>query len=209
MKKSAFTLIEMMIVLALTVIIVGLAGSIFTTGNKIFSESDAKSTLQIEAQTIEEDISKLGMEAIGIASIEDEFGNQTTGSGVKIAEEEYGDLNLTDINGENSENKWLSISEITIYRYKEEGVNISVSTTPAAIIIYDKNNFKLSTIDGKEFQGKVESVRIKPIDIENLNGTLKNTNSIVVSIMLSKKTPYKEIKYPVSITIKFRNNFMR
>lgn len=43
-RRTGFTLIEMIIVLALTVIILGIMGSIFTTGNKIFSDSDVKST---------------------------------------------------------------------------------------------------------------------------------------------------------------------
>jgi len=209
MKKAGFTLIEVIIVLALIVLILMLVGNIFTTGNRIFSDSDAKSTLQLQAQAIEEEISKAGMEAVGIASIQDEFGNQITGSGDQITEVPYGELNLTDINGEDSENKWLGISEMTIYCYKEDGNNISVSTTAAAIIIYDKDKKKLSTIDGKEFQGEVESVRINPVDVENPEGTFKNTNSIVISIMLYKKSGFIERRYPISITVKFRNNFMR
>lgn len=209
MKKAGFTLIEMIIVLALIVLILMLAGNIFTTGNRIFSDSDAKSTLQQQAQIIEEDISIAGMEAVGIASINDEFGNQTTGSGVQITEIPYGELNLTDINGGNSENKWLAISELAIKCYEEDGNNITVSTTAAVILIYDKDNKRLSTVGGKEFQGEVESVRIKPIDIENTDGTFNNTNSIVINIMLYKKSGFVERRYPVLITVKFRNNFMR
>lgn len=209
MKKAGFTLIEMIIVLAIIVLILMLAGNIFTTGNRIFSDSDAKSTLQQQAQTIEEDISIAGMEAVGIASINDEFGNQTTGSGVQLTEIPYGELNLTDINGGNSENKWLTISEMAIKCYEEDGKNITVSTTAAVILIYDKDNKRLSTVGGKEFQGEVESVRIKPIDIENTDGTFENTNSIVINIMLYKKSGFVERRYPVLITVKFRNNFMR
>lgn len=209
MKKSGFTLIEVIIVLALIVIILMLAVNIFTTGNRIFADSDAKTTLQMQAQTIEEEISKAGMEAVGIASINDEFGNQTTGSGVQITEIPYGELNLTDINGGNSENEWFGISEMEINRYNEDGNNVTVSTTTAAIIIYDKDNKKLSTVGGKELQGEVESVRIKPIDIENTDGTFKNTNSVAISITLSQKSGFVEKTYPILITVKFRNNFMR
>lgn len=209
MKRSGFTLIEMIIVLALTVIILVLVNYIFATGSRIFSESDAKSTLQIEAQTIEQDISKLGMESVGIESIKDELGNDE----VKIVDAKYEELKsqLTDINGNDSdsENKWLSISELTIDCYEENNNIIAVSTTPTTIIKYDKNQKRLYTIDGKELLGNVESVRIKPIDIENPDGTFKDTNSIIISIMLSKKTVYREYKYPVSITFKFRNNFMK
>lgn len=215
MKKSGFTLIEMIIVLALIVLILMLAGNIFTTGNRIFGDSDAKTTLQMQAQTIEEEISKAGMEAVGIASITDEFGNQTTGSGVKFIDVPYDDdsLNFTDINGEKStdgtKNEWLAISEMTIDCYKEDGNNISISTTAAVIIKYDNVNHKLYTKDSRELQGEVESVKIKPIDIENTNGTFRNTNSVAISITLYRKSGFAEKRYPILITVKFRNNFLR
>lgn len=62
-KKPGFTLIEIIIVLALTVIILAIESSIFITGNKVFSDSDVKSTLQVEGQTIEENLSNIGMQA--------------------------------------------------------------------------------------------------------------------------------------------------
>lgn len=70
-KRSGFTLVEMVIALALTVIILGIVGSMFATGNRVFSDSDVKSTLQIEGQAIQEKISNIGMQAIGIEDITD------------------------------------------------------------------------------------------------------------------------------------------
>lgn len=68
-KKPGFTLMEVMIALALTVTILGIASSMFITGNKVFSDSDSKTTLQIEGQAIQEKISDIGMQASG--TIED------------------------------------------------------------------------------------------------------------------------------------------
>lgn len=59
-KKPGFTLIEMIIALALIVTILGIAGSMLITGNKVFSDSDIRSTLQIEGQVIQEKISDAG-----------------------------------------------------------------------------------------------------------------------------------------------------
>ena len=70
-KKSGFTLLEMIIVLALTVLIIGIAGSIFITGNKIFSDSDVKTTLQMEAKDIQEKLSDICMEASDIQIYDD------------------------------------------------------------------------------------------------------------------------------------------
>lgn len=68
-KKPGFTLIETIIALALTVTVLGIASSMFITGNKVFSDSDIKSTLQIEGQAIQEKISDIGMQATGIQSV--------------------------------------------------------------------------------------------------------------------------------------------
>ncbi|MGG7202798.1 PilW family protein [Clostridium butyricum] len=68
-KKSGFTLIEMTIVLALTVLIIGIASSIFITGNKVFADSDVKTTLQMEAKDIQEKLSDICMQASGAEEI--------------------------------------------------------------------------------------------------------------------------------------------
>lgn len=62
-KKKAFTLLEMIIVLAISGIVLGIVGSIFITGNKVFSDSDVKTTLQMEAKDIQEKLSEICMEA--------------------------------------------------------------------------------------------------------------------------------------------------
>jgi prepilin-type N-terminal cleavage/methylation domain-containing protein len=69
-RKSGFTLVEMIITLAITVIILGITTSMFIAGNKIFNDSDVKSTLQIEGQAIQEKISNIGMQAIEVESVE-------------------------------------------------------------------------------------------------------------------------------------------
>lgn len=68
-KKSGFTLIEMVIVLALTVLVLGITTTVFVTGNKVFVDSDVKTTLQMEAKDIQEKLSSIGMQAIKINSI--------------------------------------------------------------------------------------------------------------------------------------------
>lgn len=67
-KKPGITLIELVIAMAITVTVLGIAGSMFTTGNKVFSDSDVKSTLQIEGQAIQEKISDIGMQGIEVVS---------------------------------------------------------------------------------------------------------------------------------------------
>lgn len=75
-KNAGFTLIEMIVVLTLVVVVVGTTASIFITGNKVFSDSDVKSSLQIEGQRVQEEISNIAMQANYIESVD---GDDLTG----------------------------------------------------------------------------------------------------------------------------------
>lgn len=68
-KKPGFTLMEMIIVVALTVVVLGITSSIFITGNRVFSDSDVRSTLQMEGQAIQENISDIGMQGTEVISV--------------------------------------------------------------------------------------------------------------------------------------------
>lgn len=207
-KKQGFTLIEMIIVMALTTLILGIISSVFITGNKVFSDSDVKSTLQIEAQAIQENISKVGMESIGIQGITDEDGENSISEDTEIVSASYEQLEskLTDINGTDKEKKWLSITQMKMNPYVEKSNGDIVIGTPITIIDYEKqDNQEMGTISiyGKELSSNVASVRIK-----YNNETFKDTNSILINIVLIKNG-YSNVKYPMSIEVKFRNNFVK
>ncbi|HBJ1647416.1 UNVERIFIED_ORG: prepilin-type cleavage/methylation domain-containing protein [Clostridium botulinum] len=65
-NKKGFTLVELIIVMALTLIILGMIFQMFNTNNRIMSDVDIKSTLQNEGQAIQEKLSEIGMQAISI-----------------------------------------------------------------------------------------------------------------------------------------------
>lgn len=67
--KSGFTLIEIIIAFALVAVVLGIVGSIFITGIKVFSNSDVKSTLQMEGQTVQEQLGNIGMQASDIEQV--------------------------------------------------------------------------------------------------------------------------------------------
>lgn len=68
-KKAGFTLIEMIIVVSLTTMVLGIVSSIFITGSKVFSGSDVKSTLQIEGQVVQEQLSNICMQSSDIEQV--------------------------------------------------------------------------------------------------------------------------------------------
>lgn len=221
-KKTGFTLIEMIIVLALMTMILSIISSMFINGSKVFSNSDVKSTLQIEAQKIQESISKIGMESIGIDNIRDEEGDSSIDvldKNTELVDVDYDELKskLTDIDGiKNNEdltkNKWLSIMEMKMSFYEENDDGTISMGTPVTMIEYRKDSdAKIGTllVDGKEVSANVESIRIKPGNIDDDNGTFKNANSILINIVLSEKKGYSNVEYPISIDVKFRNRFIK
>lgn len=203
-KKNAFTIIELMIVLSLTALILGTILSIFINGNKIFSYSDVKTTLQMEAMNIQEKITEIGMQGINVERCE---------SGeTEIQDEKYGDLEndfkLVDIDGQYLKSKeWIDITLISInaatkdsqYNSNEDSINTKIAT-----IAYNSDN-KILSIDGVVILG-VDSIRIHPIDIKDKNSTIAKATSIEFYIVLSKSQGFsQEVKYPINFTITFRN----
>lgn len=204
-KKPGFTLIEMIIALALTVTILGIASSMLITGNKVFSDSDIKSTLQIEGQAIQEKISDIGMQAFSIESC-------TYGS-LEIKNEKYNSdvivSKLVNIKGESSEDgEWVDVSQIAFKSSKDDseyvGSTDTITNTETIPISYDKDLKKLS-IGSEVISEKVESIRIRPENINDGTSTIYEANSLEFHIVLSKTKAYSNVIYPIDFTINFRN----
>lgn len=207
-KKTAFTLIEIMITLALTVMIFGIISSIFITGNKVFHDSDVKSTFQIEGQKIQEEISNIGMQAVNIEGYKESINDED------IANEKYIDLlkasKFVDINGGNEEEEeWINLSEAKFKIFSKnsdyDNINNIITNVERKIISYDKTSKKLF-VDSNIISDNVESIRIRPSNIENEDSTISETNSIEVNIVLTKKKSFSDIAYPINFAVTFRNN---
>lgn len=205
-KKPGFTLIEMIIALALTVTILGIASSMLITGNKVFSDSDIRSTLQIEGQAIQERISDIGMQAFSIESCKYgslEIKNQKYNSDVIV-------YKLANIRGELSEDgEWIDVSQISLKSSRnnseyDSSTNTITNTDEPIAIIYDKNLKKLS-IGSEVISEKVESIRIRPGNINDGNSTIDEANSLEFHIVLSKARAFSNVTYPIDFTINFRN----
>lgn len=178
-KKLGFTLIEVIIALALTVIILGSASSMFITGNKVFSDSDIKSTLQIEGQAIQEKISDIGMQA-------------TTAQAVTVDNS----IGANEIN------------DITINSYDKDG-NLrpfTIAKEDSHSVYKDGSKIYELWVDGKLISSNVKSVTIdNDVITANSNNTLKNINSIEFNIILRKEKGYSNIEQPVNFRVAFRN----
>ena len=100
-RRSAFTLVEMIIVIAIIGVVMGVVTSIFMRGNRVISDSNIKTDLQIEGQKIQEKITNICMQATNIEAINNEeievssyFGQDDTEKIFRIKKEENDKNNL-------------------------------------------------------------------------------------------------------------------
>lgn len=182
-KKAGFTLIEIMIVLMLTVVVIGIMTSIFSTGNRVFSDADIKSDLQIEGQSIHEIISNMGMQGLGIKEI-------TLSKGT-IDFEKTEDVSKK----ENIMNKWNSIQQIVLYGIETDENNKIVKKT----YTFRLRNKELSMVKEGSSLGRVLSENVENFRINPSNMGLE------VEINLTKKKGFEEKKYPIKVDVLFRN----
>lgn len=225
-KKPGFTLMEMIIVVAVIVIVLAIVISMFITGNKVFYDSDVKSTLQMEAQAIQENITEIGMQASKIDEITVIDKKTLVERDIDI-EENFSQLTdlFTDLNGDKltgtaeDNEKYLNIKEITII-VREEVQGVNPADFPNIedayyIIKYERTS---SENDSGVQRGKltikkqgesetvigedVESITIKP---GTFSSKLSQADSIQFSINLAKKKGFSNVEYPIVINVAFRN----
>jgi prepilin-type N-terminal cleavage/methylation domain-containing protein len=182
-KKPGFTLIEVIIALTLTVVILGITSSMFITGNKVFSDSDTKSTLQIEGQAIQEKISDIGMQATEIKGVTPSTGNSDTN--------EIDDILIN-----------------SYYKTTEAGASydLKIEKTDSGKNYKDGSKIYELWIDGKLISSNVKSVTIDHnVITAKSNNTLENINSIEFNILLRKEKGYSNIERPIDFRVSFRN----
>lgn len=189
-KKSGFTLMEMIIVVALIVIVIFITSSIFITGNRVFSDSDAKSTLQMEARDIQEELTSIGMQAICITDIEIDKKDKDTKDNILYIDKNYSDIkdkiiNKIQISGYDKDTEYS----------QDEGGSYHISDPN----LYDIGfNGKTLSLGSKPLSNKVKSFIVIP---EDTNNSFANTSSVEFDIILSERN----VEYPINIKLTFRN----
>ncbi|MDR3598286.1 type II secretion system protein [Clostridium sp.] len=185
-KKPGFTLIEMIIALAFTVTILGIASSMFITGNKVFSDSDIKSTLQIEGQAIQEKISDIGMQATGINDV------------------------TVDTNQSNNQTNQMNSIQITSYDANGSLQNFIIEKKNSGKVYKDGSPIYEIWINDTLISSDIQSVTLDDDIITAANSKTKtsllgNINSVEFNILLRKESGYSSVEQSVDFSVTFRN----
>jgi len=205
-KKNAFTLMEMIITLSITVIVLGITTSMFIRANKVFSDSNVKSTLQMEGQAIQERMRNIGMQAISIEYCKNK--------NVDIKDKQFDSgefiTNLVDINGNPSASgEWIDVSDLGINAPSEnseyDNINKVVTNLTTVLINYNKVSKSLIIGSGGPISRQVKSLRIRPANIKETTATIGQANSIEFYMELAMSSGGSSAIYPINFTITFRN----
>lgn len=198
-KKKAFTLLELIITLAITVMVLGVIYTFFLSNTKTLVTTEVNTDLQNESQNIQDAILKYGTEAKGIFSI--------NGTEVKSDNMLYkdilnstGKMEVKEIVFEFEIDKSQSQSKGDKYKFEFDKDNKTLYLT--------KNNEvnKILSTNIKEFQIRPLDYRMKFDEASNENkGKLYEANGIEVSYVLNIKKGYSNVSIPGSIIVKFRN----
>ncbi|WP_270566483.1 pilus assembly FimT family protein [Clostridium beijerinckii] len=205
-KKLGFTLLEMIIVIALVTVILGITSSIFITGNRVFSDSDVKSTLQMEARDIQEELTSVGMQGIGIADIKIDSSNKDD-DGLYV-DKEYSELksiiNEAKVNLRDTNRELKIIYEVTGYDKNSEYFrNVDGSYTMSTPEVYDIE-FYNNTIS---INSKILSRHVKSLDVipQGVNDNFADSSSIEFDIVLNQEKAFSNVEYPFKVRVTFRN----
>lgn len=193
-KKRAFTLIELIITLALTSLILGVIYTFFITNTKSLSKIEINSELQTEASNIQTEILTYLTQSEGIVEINNTKITNTN----KLPYQENLDLNSGKLDITNLkvklENEYYELS------FDKSTSILSLKAVNKNGNIVNENNLpKILSKNVKEFQ-------IRPLDFRNNeSGNFKDAYGIEVLLTLKKKKGYSDVETPSSLIVKFRN----
>ena len=211
-KKVGFTLLELIVVMAVSVMIIGVIYTFFIVNQKSLSRAEINSTLQGEAATIQKEVDVIGAQGKSITSMVD----ATTNSTVTPGSITYASV---DTAVENGSIKGYSVKSITTQIYSgESGSTVTpylsgyytlylVDVGRSEKKLYLKNDLDPGT--GKLLSSNVVSMSITPLNYQTVATktaeTFNKAPGLQINITLHMKKGFSDITYPVTTIVNFRN----
>ena len=189
-KKKGFTLIEIMVVLAISVLIIGVVYTFYNTNNRALSTAEVKSTLQTEGNAIQKELLTIGTQAKGIVAIDGNIGAQYSDAG------DVESFTLQVYDDENDHTK------TTNYIFKLTG---SANKSGAKELKIYKDGAAVKDVTAKS--ENVKSIEVKPLDLTSASGNpdIKTASGVQVTFNLYIQKGFNKTEYPVTTIVKFRN----
>ena len=180
-KAKGFTVLEVIITLAITTMIIGTVYTFFFTSSKSLKNTDINSTLQSEGQAIENELILYGTQAEKLVSIDSTNSENIT----------YNELapsnGIKDVN-----------SSIV---FLVHGVNYLFEINGQTLTLQKEGEQQK-----KELTRNIKSFKVRPIDIKiDPKDNLDKAIGLEFVIVLHKKEGYSDVTVPVSTIVKFRN----
>ena len=213
-RKKGFTLLELIVVMAVSVMIIGVIYTFYIVNQKSLSRAEINSTLQGEAATIQKEVDVIGAQGKSITSMVD----ATTNSTVTPGSITYASV---DTAVENGSIKGYSVKSITTQIYSGESASTVTPYLSGYYTLYlddipGKTEKKLylkndlNTGHGKLLSSNAVSMSITPLNYQSVankaTATFDKTTGLQITIILHIKKGFSDITYPVTTVVNFRNS---
>lgn len=202
-KSTGFTVIELVITLAITTMIIGVAYTFFFTNNKTLNTTEINSELQYEAENIERLLLNLGTQAKNIEIVDNIAANDPLNK-----------YSLLPINSVEEKNYKKSINNIVLNYEDTSRFELTLESNGTLKTSFNDES-GTSDIAETILSTNVIDIKIRPLDVRMIvnEGIIKMESTLLsdspgleFNITLAKKKGYSDVKYESTILVKFRNN---
>ena len=202
-KSTGFTVIELVITLAITTMIIGVAYTFFFTNNKTLNTTEINSELQYEAENIEKLLLNLGTQAKNIEIVDNIADNDPLNK-----------YSLLPINSVEEKNYKKSINNIVLNYEDTSRFELTLESNGTLKTSFNDES-GTSDIAETILSTNVIDIKIRPLDVRMIvnEGIIKMESTLLsdspgleFNITLAKKKGYSDVKYESTILVKFRNN---
>ncbi|MBU3108497.1 PilW family protein [Clostridium gasigenes] len=186
-KSTGFTLIELIITLALTILTLGVIYTFFFSSNKTISTTELSLELQSEAEVIQKELIELSTQATEI---------------VLINTSKSESINYKALNTEGK----LDITSLQIKSYDDASssdVLYNLKLVNKELKIQDKNGNNIKTLSKN-----VKAFKIRPLDINMVDkekADFKDSPGLEFTVDLETVKGYSKVEYTARAIAKFRN----
>lgn len=177
-KKKGFTLIEVVVVLAITVMIAGVIYTFYNSNNRTLTAAEAKSILQTEANQIQKELINIGTQATSV-NIE---GSADDVEKIKFTAHNY-----------------IDESKIETYVFDSSNANSELSKSGQ---LHDMYIYKDGSSTGQAKSKHVKSVKIEALDS---SANINDSSNVQITVNLYIKKGLNEYEYPITTIVKLRN----